>query len=265
MTTNPEQLARDSLPPGVFDSLLQSVKDAMIAAHTRAETEKARAETEKARAETEKARADEEQRRADELQAARDEEDRIKAEAEQEKKEYDEQIARGYAISREQMRKSGIVERIGQSLEQTKKNRLTRIEAGHIEISSEFPSNEPDPVSLVGGLIHGFRRQTIEALAPQIQEIRARARSFSNVQRSASAYMMFYLWTGNQHRVATKAIGLSDHDFAGDITHLYEALERLIADIERVKEGYEFIFNGEERTHAHFYFRANYYQQPQSV
>lgn len=240
---DPEQSARASLPPGVFDSLPQAVKDSLMAA----ERDRARLQLLEAK------------------EAARDEEDRKKEAADQEQREYEERQARAAALSREQLRKSGIVERIGQSQEDRTRTRLNRIEAGHIEMSCEFPDNEPDPVSLIGGFVHGFRRQTIDALVPQIQEIMQKANSYNDVQRSATAYMVFHLWTGNQRRAGTRAVALSDNDIYGDVTELYDALAILLADIERVKEGYEYIFNGEEKTYMHFYFRANYYPNPRDV
>src|SRR5579871_403952 len=137
-----EQLARDSLPE-LFDTLPQAVKDAMIAAQ---------------------------QTVLDQRIALRRLELLEREEAA--RHAYKERQERGAAISREQMRASGIAERIGRSKTQEPRPPLVRTEQGCIQMSSELPANESQPESLLQGAnVLGFRRQTILALIPQMQEI----------------------------------------------------------------------------------------------
>src|SRR5579871_4579136 len=242
-----EERARNSLPPGEFDSLKQVVRDALIMKELAL------------------------------LQAEQDLEEQritlIESEKRRERLEneeavriaYKERQDRGLALSREQLRASGMVERIGQS-QSVERPRIVRAEQGCIQLSSEFPANEPQPISLLQGAnLHGFRRETIDALIPQMQEIRDNARAHRDVMRGATGYMMFHIWTGGTKRAGTRAIALSDSDLEGDVDELYDALQVLLDDIEKVKAGYSYIYEGTERSFVHFFFRASYYPRPRDV
>lgn len=185
------------------------------------------------------------------------------AEEQRQRQAYLEQQRRATEVTRQQMREAGFVERIGLS-SRVPYTRLNRIEMGHNDISCEFPSNEPDPVIYLGGRIIGFRRRTIDGMVPQMQQIWDQANAVQNVQRSVTGYILFHIWTGAQRRLGTRAISLTG-DWARDIDDLYEALALLIADIDKVKAGYEFIFEGDMVSYLHFNYRVNYYPEPKCV
>ena len=174
------------------------------------------------------------------------------------RQEYQERQARAAALSREQLKASGIAERVGYD---TVPRRMVSIEEDHIEISSEFPSNEPNPESYIGGLVHGFQRETIEKYALDAQKILDRARSHRDVQRSPHAYMLFHIWTGTQQQIGTRIVIIGDYvcDHVGE---LYKGLDNLLKEIENKAGAYEFIYNGESKSYVHFYFKANYFPNP---
>src|SRR5579871_848882 len=98
-----------------------------------------------------------------------------------------------------------------------------------------------------------------------MQEIWNAANEHRDVQRSATGYMVFHIWKGATKRAGTRAIALSDNDLVGDVNELYEALQVLLDDIERVKAGYSYIYEGGEQCFVHFYFRCSYYPNPRGV
>ncbi|PIA12557.1 DNA polymerase [Coemansia reversa NRRL 1564] len=217
------------MPEGVFDKLPDIAKQAMIQAQQYIIDAEKR--------ETEHAPIIEEHRK---------------------RQEYQERQARAAALSREQLKASGIAERVGYD---TTPRKMVSIEEDHIDLSSEFSSNEPSPVPHLGGLVHGFRRSTIEEYARQAQDILDRARSHRDVQRSAHAYMLFHIWTGTQNQVGTRLIVIGDY-VSDHVNELYEALNVLLNDIEDKAGAYEFIYSGENKSYVHFYFKANYFPNP---
>lgn len=244
---NFEQIARDSLPAGVFDTLPQVVKDMMIAKEISAyelaqENERLHAEEEVNRAELERLRAEEQQR------------DILRARQE-----------RGIAMTRELLRNSSVPERVAQTPSDEGSDRPVPVEEERFDISCEFPNNEPNPVSLVDGRVFGFRKETILGLIPRMREIWDRANNRTNVMRGATGYMLFHIWTNNTRRAGTRAIDISDNDFEGDIDELYEALEYLVKAIKDIAEGYEYIYRQGNVSYIHFYFSASYYPYPNCV
>ncbi|KAJ2894294.1 hypothetical protein IWW38_002618 [Coemansia aciculifera] len=183
------------------------------------------------------------------------------AEKERERQAYQEQKKREAAVTRRQLAESGVPNRVAYDWTPFK---LNRVEVGHLDISCEFKENEPRPEPLLGGLIHGFRRSTIEAFVPQMQDIWDRAVQHDDVQRGATGYIMFHLWTGSMRRTSTRAIQVSAK-IMDDLNLLFEALNIMLDKIEAVKAGYNYIYGGNEISYVHLYFRANYYPKPKSV
>lgn len=249
--------ARESLPEGVFDTLPDIVKETMINkefAIIEAEQQLEQQQLEQYQLERQ---LDDVSQQLEEYE----EDERKRIEDERRRVEYQDRQSRGLARSIEQMRASGVVDRIGQS---SKPFKLNRKEQGHVDISCEFPNVEKQPTSLCGGVIHGFRRSTIEDYIPEMQSILDKANSHTVTQRSATAYIMFHLWCGGKRRYGTRAVPIAG-TVESVIDELYEAQKELIDDIERVKEGYSVIYDNAEDNYMHLYFRANYYPEPQCV
>jgi DNA polymerase elongation subunit (family B) len=197
----------------------------------------------------------------EEEERKRQEEERKRQEEERKRIAYQEQKKREAVVTRRQLAESGVPNRVAYDWTPFK---LNRVEVGHLDISCEFQENEPYPLSLLGGLIHGFRRSTIEAFVPQMQDIWDRAVEHDDVQRGATGYIMFHLWTGSMRRTSTRAIQVSAN-IMDDLDLLFEALDIMLDKIEAVKAGYNYIYGGNEISYVHLYFRANYYPEPKSV
>ena len=240
-----EDRARAKLPPGIFDTLPNIVKETMIA------TEQEAIDLE-----------EQYQQEREELERFREEE-RKRLEKEEEDRVYLEQKARELARDQEMLRRSGIADRIGEPSISHAPTRMNKTEVDHIDISCEFIDNEEEPVGLIPNVIQGFRKKTIENMVPQMEEIWRRANAHQDVQRSASGYMMFHLWTGNKRQAGTRAVSVAS-GVAENLPYLWDALDQLIDDINKVKAGYSHLFKG-EISYMHFYFKANYYPNPKSV
>jgi hypothetical protein len=246
--------ARLNMQPEVFDSLPESVQHTMVTMAEQAEM----LEHEKAAAEAMKKTMEQEK---EALEQKIEETRHIVLEHER-RQAQEERRLRLLEVSQRYLRESGFVG--GSVREKTARTRMNKVEMGLMDISCEFPDREPYPVSHLGGRILGFRRSTIEALVPEIQELWNKALKVKNVQRSASGYMLFHLWTANQKRAGTHAIALTEN-IMDDVAVLYVALEELLQGIEKVKAGYESIFSGDQVSYIHFYLRTIYYPQPKCV
>lgn len=251
-----EQRARDQAG-ALFDTLPPSIQQIMIAAQQALIDAEEREKAQEKALEEALEREEEQRVRLSELEVLEQEEAARVA--------YRERQARGFARTQAEMRASGIVERIGES-QPAERNRLVRAEEGRIDISSEFASNEPHPQTLIQGAnLLGFRRETIVGMIPQMQELWNSANAHEVVERSATGYMLFHIWTGNTRRSGTRVVALSDDDMEGDIDELFEALKKLLDDIERVKSAYQYIFEGAEQSYVHFQFHCSYYPSPRDV
>ncbi|KAJ2692856.1 hypothetical protein H4218_006247, partial [Coemansia sp. IMI 209128] len=184
------------------------------------------------------------------------------AEKERERQAYQEQKKREAATTHRLLLEFGVAERVGYDWTPRKMN---IVEEDHLDVTCEFKVNEPKPVSHVNNRVIGFCRESIvDIWLPQMKEIWNRANAHEDVQRSATGYMMFHLWTGNMHRDGTKPISITDK-WESDIGRLFEAGHELINSIEKVEAGYSHIYQSEGPSYMHLYFKANYYPEPKSV
>ncbi|KAJ2553329.1 hypothetical protein EV175_002980 [Coemansia sp. RSA 1933] len=183
------------------------------------------------------------------------------AEKERERQAYREQKKREAAFTRSQLAEFGVAERVAYDWNPRKMN---AIEEDSIDISCGFSENELEPVSYANGHVVGFRRSTIEAMVPHMQDIWARANAHDDVQRSATGYMMFHLWTSSMHRDGTKVIHITD-DWERDLNNLFEAESELIKSVEDGEARYSYVYNDVNISHMHLFFSASYYPEPKSV
>ncbi|KAJ2682606.1 hypothetical protein IWW39_005923, partial [Coemansia spiralis] len=184
------------------------------------------------------------------------------AEKERERQAYQEQKKREAATTHRLLLEFGVAERVGYDWTPRKMN---IVEEDHLDVTCEFKVNEPKPVSHVNNRVIGFCRESIvDIWLPRMKDIWNRANAHEDVQRSATGYMMFHLWTGNMHRDGTKPISITDK-WESDIGRLFEAGHELINSIEKVEAGYSHIYQSEGPSYMHLYFKANYYPEPKSV
>lgn len=254
-----EHRARSSLPEGVFDTLPDIVKHTMINSEQKAIEHQQKLDENEQRMTEHQKRITEHEEKLRYYQ----EEEHKRLQEEEKQRLYREQKTRELARDREMLRRSGIVERIGAYVSQAPR-KMNRVEEDHIDISSEFPVNEPQPISLIPNVLMGFRRETIDALLSQMEEIWRRANAHRDVQRSATGYIMFHLWSGGMRRAGTRAILVGD-TVDESMPKLWEALDELIDDINRVKAGYTYLFESEQLSYIHLRFKANYYPEPKNI
>ncbi|KAJ2878837.1 hypothetical protein H4R27_005626, partial [Coemansia aciculifera] len=165
----------------------------------------------------------------------------------------------------EQMRARGIPDRIGQR--RPDPPRVFHPVRNTIDLSSEFPINEPEPTSLIGGRLTGFRKESIVGMIPRMQETMLWARQYESVQRGPLVYMLFHVWSGGTRRAGTELVhvGWSDESsLLSDINELYKKLKILLSDISKVDAGYEYVYEQEDN-HIHFYFNVTAFPRPANI
>ncbi|KAJ2254027.1 hypothetical protein GGI13_002382, partial [Coemansia sp. RSA 455] len=185
------------------------------------------------------------------------------AEKERERQAYQEQKKREGATTHRQLIEYGVAERVGYDWTPRKMN---GVEEGCLDVTCEFEVNEPNPnYHFKDGRVIGFSRETIEKMwVPQMQDIWDRANAHEDVQRSATGYMLFHLWTGNMHRDGTKVTSITD-DWKKDLDNLFKAEAELVDNIKKGEASYSHIYESDSPCYMHLYFRANYYPEPKSV
>ncbi|KAJ2654115.1 hypothetical protein IWW48_006305 [Coemansia sp. RSA 1200] len=130
-----------------------------------------------------------------------------------------------------------------------------------LQLSSEFVSNEPDPEQYLGGRLLGFRKKTLLELEPRVREMVDRAISLQSdpdqVERGFHSYMALQIWRAGASRASTPIVTVADNrgsHIEDRLKELHALMGALVAEIERESAGYEYLYEGPQQAHAHFYY-----------
>jgi hypothetical protein len=233
---NAEELARASLPEGMFNMMPEAVQQSMIADKQTIIDNEMMIKTLRTQQETDK-----------------------------------EKIIDEWIVEREKtvkrpdidaMRLAGMKDRVRE--EEPEPVFRPYSERFDIDTSTAFPSDEPSPMSLLGGKVLGFRKESILELMPAMGKAFDNARAVQPSARSCYAYMFFTIWTNGKRRCGTRAVGTIKECMESDIDALYVEFDKLMKDIADVAEGYESIFEA-DHSDVQFKFTIKYFPLPECI